>query len=137
MTGKDIREIVYRFGDASVPPQYHRSYTITVTAGQARVVVDSYGDVLAEQAYEITREEFEGIVRSLSRHRIGRAELGEDEGCTGGTTETISYSDGVNELFSGSVYHCGGRDSGNLGGDARGFADEVRRLIPDLANLLI
>jgi len=134
---KDIREIVYRFGDASVPPQYHRSYTITVTAGQARVVVDSYGDVLAEQAYEITREEFEDIVRSLSRHRIGRAELGEDEGCTGGTTETIRYSDATHELFSGSVYHCGGRDSGNLGGDARGFADEVRRLIPDLANLLI
>jgi hypothetical protein len=77
---KDIREIVYRFGDASVPPQYHRSYTITVTAGQARVVVDSYGDVLAEKAYEITRKEFEDIVRSLSRHRIGRAELGDDEG---------------------------------------------------------
>jgi hypothetical protein len=134
---KDIREIVYCFGDASVPPQYHRSYKITLTPGQARVVVDSYGDVLAEKAYEITREEFEGIVRSLSRHRIGRAELGEDEGCTGGTTETIRYSDAAHELFSGSVYHCGGRDSGNLGGDARGFADEVRRLIPDLGELLI
>ena len=137
MTEKDIREIVYCFGDASVPPQYHRSYTITVTPGQARVVVDIYGDVLAEKGYEITREEFEDIVRSLSRHRIGRAELGEDEGCTGGTTETICYSDVVRELFSGSVYHCGGRDSGNLGGDVRGFAEEVRKLIPDLGELLI
>ena len=137
MTEKDIREIVYCFGDASVPPQYHRSYTITVTPGQARVAVDSYGDVLAEKAHEITREEFEDIVRSLSRHRIGSAELGEDEGCTGGTTETIRYSDGMNELFSGSVYHCGGRDSGDLGGDVRGFAEEVGKLIPDLGKLLL
>ena len=133
----DIREIAYRFGDASVPPQYHRSYTITVTPGQARVVVDSYGDVLADKTHEITREQYEELVGSLSRRRIENVELGEDEGCTGGTTQSISYSDGARELFSGCVYHCGGRDSGNLGGDVGGFAEEVGKLIPDLRQLLI
>ena len=44
MTNTAIKEIIYRFGDASVPPDYHRSYTITVTAGGVRIVVDSYGD---------------------------------------------------------------------------------------------
>jgi len=38
--------VTYRYQDASVPPEYHRSYDVIVGDGEARVVVDSYGDVL-------------------------------------------------------------------------------------------
>ena len=34
IAGDTIHEITYSFGDASIPPEYHRSYTITVTADQ-------------------------------------------------------------------------------------------------------
>ena len=34
------------------------------------------------------------------------------------------------EIFSGTVYHCGGIDSGNLGGDIKSFANDVKNLIP-------
>ena len=136
MSEEAIREIIYAFGDASVPPQYHRSYTITVTPGAAALVVDSYGAVLAEKTYEITPERFREIVASLKRRGIEHAALEDDDGCTGGTTETVSLSNGEKEVFSATVYHCGGRDSGNLGGDVKGFADDVRELTPDLAELL-
>jgi hypothetical protein len=37
---------VDRFNDSSVPPEYHRRYTLTADAESAQLVVDSYGDVL-------------------------------------------------------------------------------------------
>ena len=136
MTEDAIREITYRFGDASVAPQFHRSYEIMVTPDRVEVVVDSYGDILTTRAYDTTSEQFKDIVLSLRRNLIQRAELEENDGCTGGTSETISYSDGGQELFSGTVYHCGGKDSGNLGGDVKSFADDIKRLVPDLEELL-
>ncbi len=136
MSKPTIREITYCFGDASVPPQYHRSYTITITPRTVHIVVDSYGETLAEQEHGITEEKFQQVVLALDQNGIQQAALGEDEGCTGGTSETISYRDEDRELFSGTVYHCGGRDTGNLGGDVKGFADVVRRLVPNLEDLL-
>ena len=132
-----IQEITYHFGDASVPPEYHRSYTITVTTDKVRIVVDSYGEILADEEYEITNKQFNDIRKSLERNKVRNCTLGYDEGCSGGTSERISFSDGENEKFSGMVYHCGGKDTGNLCGDIASFADDVKNLVPDLEKLLL
>ncbi|MFH1829657.1 MAG: hypothetical protein ABH871_02620 [Pseudomonadota bacterium] len=124
-----IKKIIYQFHDASVPPQYHRSYVITVTPGMAKIVIDSYGDILAGKQNKITEKQFEGIVKSLRKNGIKNVKLKDNEGCTGGTGESISYSDEQKEIFSGTVYHCGGIDSGNLGGDIKSFAEDVKKLI--------
>jgi hypothetical protein len=137
MSQTTIKEITYHFGDASVPPNYHRSYTITVTADSVKIAVDSYGDILAEEEYEITSKQFDDIQRSLERNNIRNCTLGDDEGCTGGTSESISYVNNKNEIFSGSVYHCGGEDTGNLCGDIGSFADDVKKLVPNLEKLLL
>ena len=136
MTEDAIREIVYWYGDASVPPQFHRSYRITLTPDKIEIIVDSYGDVLATRTYDTTNEQFEGIVLSLRKNLHQVAEVAEeDDGCTGGTSESVSCSDGAREVFSGTVYHCGAKDSGNLGGDVKRFADAIKRLVPDLEEL--
>jgi hypothetical protein len=131
-----IREITYSFVDASVPPEYHRSYTITLTSETARVVIDSYGDILADKEYEITDEQFSSIKDSLETNNIRRCVLGENSGCTGGTSEGVTYSDEESLMFSETVYHCGGIDSGNLCGDLAAFAESVRSLVPDFEELL-
>ena len=136
MTDTAIKAITYHFGDASVPPAYHRSYAITVTADKVRIVVDSYGEILADETYEITSLQFDDIKRSLERNNIRNCTLVDDEDCTGGTSERITYSDKDNEIFSGSVYHCGGKDTGNLCGDITGFAEDVKNLAPELDKLL-
>jgi len=137
VTQTTIKEITYHFGDASVPPKYHRSYTVTVTADSVNIVVDSYGDILADEEYEITTKQFDDIQRSLERNNIRNCTLGSDEGCTGGTSESISYVNNKNEIFSGSVYHCGGNDTGNLCGNIGSFADDVKKLVPNLEKLLL
>lgn len=131
-----IREITYAFRDAPIPPEYHRSYTITVTAETVSVVIDSYGDVLADEQYEITEAQFNDIRNSLEANAIRNCTLGEDEDCAGGNIEEISYSGEDAELFSGTVYHCGGVDSGDLCGDVAAFADDVKALVPDFEELL-
>jgi len=49
----ETTKIIYSYGDSSVPPQYHRSYTITVTNEKLHIVVDSYGDILHEKEYDM------------------------------------------------------------------------------------
>lgn len=133
-----VQRIEYRFGDSSVPPEYHRSYTITATPQEVTIVVDSYGDILAEERYPITEEQFRTIGQSLVDNRIRyvRLRLGGDDGCTGGTSETVAYSDSEGELFRARVSHCGGRSSGLLGGNVETFGNDVRELIPDFDTLV-
>ncbi len=136
MANSAISQITYQFSDASVPPDCHRSFSITVTDNQASIVVDSYGDILADETYPITAGQFDDLRKGLERNRIMNCAPTDDEGCTGGTCERISWRDNEKELFSGTVYHCGGSDTGDLCGDITGFAGVIKSLIPDLEGLL-
>ena len=137
MTNTAIQEITYHFGDASVPPEYHRSYTITVSPDKVRVVVDSYGDIIADRSYEVANKQFDKIINSIERNKIRNCTFDDDEGCTGGTLERVSFSYGNNIIFSGSVYHCGGKDTGDLCGDITSFADDVKDLVPNFEKLFL
>jgi hypothetical protein len=131
-----IRQITYAFGDAPVAPEYHRSYTITVTTTTARVVIDSYGETLADEEYLITTESFEEVRNALATNQIRNCLLPANDGCVGGTSQSISYSDEDTELFSGSAYYCGGESSGDLCGDVASFADTIKSVVPDFEALL-
>lgn len=130
-----ITEIVYRFLDSSVPPPYHRSYTITVTPQEVRVVVDSYGDVIADETTPLEPGVFDGLVSALTESDIRPCETVEPDGCTGGTTGSLTVSAGSDTVLSGWVHHCGGREYGNLQGNLEEFADRMRALVPNLAEL--
>ena len=131
----EIKQITYRFIDGSVPPQYHRSYTITVTADKADIVVDSYGKVLADKNYEIKQHQFKNLLDLFEKSKIRNCRLRKEDGCTGGTGEKISLSNGKEDVFNGRVYHCAGRDYGDLCGDISAFASGVKELVPDLDEL--
>ncbi len=136
MDSSTITKITYHFGDASVPPDYHRSFTITISADKVRIIVDSYGEILADELSKSSSKQFDEIRKSFKSNKITNCTLGEDEGCSGGTLERISCSDNENEIFSGSVYHCGGNDTGNLCGDISIFVDDVKNLVSNLDKLL-
>ncbi len=74
---KDATGIVYEFGDSSVPPQYHRSFVISVTDGNASVVVNSYGEILAEGSYQITRKQFKRVLKALTVADISTIQEGD------------------------------------------------------------
>jgi hypothetical protein len=136
LNDESIEKIVYQYMDASVPPEYHRSYVITLTPYIIKIIVDSYGDIIAAKDYEIKKDQYANIVRSFQDNRIRNIKLDEIEDCTGGTGERIICYVGEKELFSGTVYYCGGKIGGNMGGDIKRFADDIRKLIPNLDDLL-
>lgn len=53
--------VTYEFRDSSVPPPFHRSFVLVFDRSQARIVVDSYGDILAEQATPMTPEAWDRV----------------------------------------------------------------------------
>ncbi|UCD88616.1 MAG: hypothetical protein JSW04_09075, partial [Desulfobacterales bacterium] len=109
---------------------------ITIDKDKLKITVDSYGDILAEKEYQITKNQFEGLITSLKENQIKKVELGDDDGCTGGTSESISYSNLSQEIFSGTVYHCGGKNFGNLGGNVKRFAQDISEIVPDVKKLI-
>src|SRR5690606_25628702 len=51
----ELTEVVLRYRDASVPPEFHRSYVIVVNPERVAVTVDVYGDAIAQATYEMTQ----------------------------------------------------------------------------------
>ncbi len=132
----EITKIIYHFGGTSVAPIYHRSYTVELYSDSLSIVVDSYGTILSEKTYQLDSLQFDSIVANIDSFKIENQEKIKNRGCTGGTSESISYFSGDEKLFSGSVYHCGGTDFGDMKGDVREFAKEIKVLIPELDSLL-
>jgi hypothetical protein len=99
--------VTYAFRDSSMPPPYHRSFVITVDRDAARIVVDSYGTVLADQTASMppgTWQRMSDTIADLDGIVIEEPE----QGCTGGTGFALSVSDGGFAL-EGSA--CGGANS--------------------------
>ena len=124
--------VIYRFRDSSMPPEYHRSYTITVTRRKAELVVDSYGKVLSETHRNMTEEEFSQILDAIRAAGIGRQfELATGSRCTGGTTESLKLLNGEKVIFDGTAYRCGNDRFGNLAGDTSAVQKRLVRIFPD------
>ena len=108
-------ELTFHFYDASVPPEYHRSYLVTAGDGTVHIVVDSYGDVLHDEEAPLDQATFDAVVADVGA--LGDTGPPEDDGCTGGTSSELVITDVdgnvINEVASSS---CGGEgvDQGEL-----------------------
>jgi hypothetical protein len=130
--------VVVRFQDASVPPEYHRSYTITATPAEIHKVVDSYGEVVGESRRALDDGEFDAILESVERRGLRPADraTGDDLGCTGGTSYSIAITAGDETLLEGTVYRCAGNYEGALAGDVKGLTGYVDAFTPDVVEVI-
>jgi hypothetical protein len=126
----DDATVTYAFRDSSVPPPYHRSFVITVDRHRARIVVDSYGTVLADQTAPmppVSWQQLSDTIGDLDGIVIEEAE----RGCTGGTGFALSVSDGGITL-EGSA--CGGANS-NAEQRVAAWIRPARSLFPPMDQL--
>ncbi len=99
--------IEYDFQDSSVPPQYHRSFVLTITEAESEIVVDSYGDVLADETVPTSPE----VWRQLSDGYPELAGLSLSptaEECTGGTSFDLTVIRPTETLLQMRADMCGG-----------------------------
>ena len=121
-------QIIFIYDDASVPPDDHRSYTITVRPDQLVFEVDSYGELIRKDSVSITKNKWTQIRQAFVDSQIHNiTEKENPEGCTGGSGNQIYVSMGSRSLFSGNQYRCGGFNEGNLSGDLDGFEKAIRQ----------
>ena len=126
---------VYRFTDSSVPPPYHRSYSIDVSESTVHLTIDSYGDILLDETYTILPEQYNDFIKKLIALKLkNKPENIDTHGCSGGTEDsfTIKFPDSK-KTMAGSVYHCGGKDYGNLKGKIADAKDLFKSMVPDFA----
>ena len=119
---KNIDKIEYHFQDASVAPEYHRSYTWIVTPEKIQYLLDSYGTIIKDTTIEISNFKWEQCKTAFLNCGIKNQKPTEAmPGCTGGTGVTIRTWLNGKENFSASKYNCGGKTEGNLAGDTDKF----------------
>ena len=103
----DDATIEYHYGDSSVPPEYHRSYTLTVTMDEVHAVVDSYGDVLHDVTEPLPPEVWDELTSTAGD--VLDLPVDEDvEPCAGGTTRRLMIEDGGETLVDVGFGACGG-----------------------------
>ena len=125
--------VVYQFHDSSVPPPYHRSYTLNFDRNQVRIVVDSYGDVLADRTAPMTEAAWATVSNNFPAIRnISVREPA--EGCVGGTGFGVKVTDGGETTFSLHASVCGGANS-DAARRVRDWVQPVRTLLPSLDEL--
>lgn len=133
---EEITRIVYRYGDSSVPPTYHRSYQIDIDRSSAKVVVESYGTILTDTVFLIREEDFKSLCKIFATYQFRQIPERKSRGCTGGHSEYLTVYRGSEVLLDGYVYYCSGEKYGTLEGDLESFGIEVKKLIPDFQRLL-
>ncbi len=128
----------YHYQDASVPPPFHRSYRLTVTPTEAHLRVDSYGEVVNEVTRPLPPEAFvelTTVVEAAGLRSVPETEP--EEGCSGGTGESLALFAEDALLLRGSLSHCGGGTYGDLAGDLPAVREAARALFgPDFRALL-
>lgn len=101
--------VEYKFRDSSVPPQYHRSYTIKASEAQASITVDSYGEVLRQESAAMPAETWSNVLElAATLPKRSDSIATPKPGCAGGTASKIIIRNGGQEQYSKSAENCSG-----------------------------
>ncbi|MDX2086565.1 MAG: hypothetical protein SFX73_01890 [Kofleriaceae bacterium] len=123
------RTIEYSFHDKSVPPQYHRSYTIRLAAGGGSIVVDVYGDTIAQETIALSADDWRDLEHLASKLPASAKRV--TEGLSGGTSESLRIMQGTAE----SVLLEWDSQS-TAGAEASALIARIKATVPRLPDLL-
>lgn len=119
-----------------MPPQYHRSEELTIDRMTTRLVIDSYGEVLADESRPTPPEVWSGLIGGISGiESIVRLEVEQSQqGCVGGTTESIRVSSATELIADVVADECAGANA-QASTAMRDWIDPARRLFPSTESL--
>lgn len=131
----DETVIEYRFGDASVEPQYERNYSLTIRADEVHVVIDSDGDVLADTRRPLAAPVWAELGDGIDS--VAELDPGSVDGCDGGTTRSLIITAGADTIVDIEFDVCGSTDANTDAADQTDrFVQPVIDAIPDWDRLI-
>lgn len=122
--------VEYRFQDASVPPKYHRSYTIDIdaTTKVIKADVDVYNKPLANATHVLSDADWKKVQELASKLEAPATKIA--KGMTGTKTYIIRLHNAQKPTYE-LVW-----DSANeVNADTEAFITFVKGLVPNLAEL--
>ena len=130
---EDLIHVEFGFGDSSVPPQYHRSYTLDIEEETTTLLIDSYGDTLLFEEFNSNGrlKKVQEIVRSSNMKGCKETD---DDGCTGGTSVALTAETATGAVVDGYAYKCAGSYTGTICGDIDDLKSRIRDLFPEIAS---
>lgn len=129
----DDAVVTYAFHDASVPPQFHRSETLTIDRAHTRLVIDSYGNVLADSTVATPSDVWAMLGVSLSDVET-LAVKDHPQGCTGGTAIGLTIESAGTMLVDLDPEFCAGSNAG-LDSAINAWVSPARALFPTTEEL--
>lgn len=121
-------EIIFEYHDASVPPDDHRSYMITLNPDKLIYVVDSYGEIIKRDSINIEPNKWNEVRAAFASCGIKNVEERKNsEGCTGGSGNSIHVYFNNEKIFSGYQYRCSTFFDGDLDGDLNCFLMTIKQ----------
>ena len=134
VTGKDwvqVTKVVYCHHDASVAPDYYRSYKVTVTESNIEVAVSNYSETLLTKQFPMTAADFKRFVGKLQDTGVKKVKE-KVSAATGCTSESLELYKGSAPFFSG-YKTCGG---GNLKLARGRLSTLIEECVPGLEELV-
>jgi hypothetical protein len=125
--------VTYAYRDASVPPAFHRSVTLTVSRDTSRIVVDSYGDVLADARVATPPAVWAALGASIDQVS-SLAPTPPGEGCAGGTGRSVKVVSGTRKLVDVDAEFCANSNAG-LDAAIDAWVSPARDLFPSTEEL--
>ena len=113
----EVTFIKYRFVDASVPPDYHRSYTVTASESDWHYTVDTYGKIISDSTQKMTEEWWKEIKLAYKKANLRIGKEREVFGCTGGKQVIIEVGFRESKQLRLTEIRCRGKNTGNLRGN--------------------
>lgn len=120
--------IHFVFIDASVPPEFHRSYQADITPQEIRVQVTCYGDILSTKSFSFTTQKYIQLLKFIEKLELQIGSKKDANGMVGGTTIALELYQEENIYAKGYNYAC---SYGTLFGDVERLKSEIESLIPD------
>ena len=111
-----------------MPPQYHRSEGLTIDRMTTRLVIDSYGDVLADESRPTPPEVWHELVADIESIASLPVEASQD-GCVGGTSKSVRVTTAGQITIDLVVDVCAGANA-QASEAIADWIDSVRRLFP-------
>lgn len=133
-----ITALIYRYLDASVPPQYHRSYEVWMDRHKIRLRVERYGEVLSNVELPAPAQLMATLTQALHQYRIHATPPSTQNAgssiITGNGTHFLTAYHHQQILFSGcSVPQT---DMDTLTGEIDSLAEVIKQSIPNFSHYL-
>ena len=97
--------------------------------------VNSYGDLLSSEEFEISSEDFAQLIAQINEAELQAIDVSAGL-CDGGTSEELVIEQEGEVVYSSKIDHCGGNELPEEAKNIQTVIDAIHQLVPNYQKFL-